>query len=67
MVPLGPLCSQKFINKSPKPVIFAHFCSFVLIFAVFDLSRPPEGHYDPCVVLRHDNQVVYGVELLCST
>ena len=45
----------------------SHFGSFLLIFAVFDPSRPPEGHYDPCVVLRHDNQVVYGVDLLYST
>ena len=44
-----------------------HFGSLLLIFTVFDPSRPPEGHYDPCVVLRHDNQVVYGVDLLYST
>ena len=25
MVPLGPLCSQKFINKSPKPAILLIF------------------------------------------
>ena len=39
----------------------------LLILTVFDLSRPPEGHYDPCVVLRHENQVVYGVYQLYST
>ena len=56
----GPLCNGKVTDFGPK-------WSFLLIFTVFDLSRPPEGHYDPCVVLRHDNQVAYGVDLLYST
>ena len=56
----GPLCNGKVTDFGPK-------WSFLLIFTVFDLSRPPEGHYDPCVVLRHDNQVVYGVYQLYST
>ena len=57
---VGPLCNGKVTDFGPK-------WSFLLIFTVFDLSRPPEGHYDPCVVLRHDNQVVYGVSQLSST
>ena len=51
---------QKVTDFGPK-------WSFLLILTVFDLSRPPEGHYDPCVVLRHEKQVVYGVSQLYST
>ena len=60
----GPPVQPEIYKKLAKTV---HFGSFLLIFTVFDLSRPPEGHYDPCVVLRHDNQVAYGVDLLYST
>ena len=34
---------------------------FLVIFAVFDLSRPLEGRYGPGLVLRRDILVVYGV------
>ena len=54
------MCNGKVTDFGPK-------WSFLLIFTVFDLSRPPEGRYDPCVVLRRDNQVVYGVYQLYST
>ena len=60
----GPPVQPETYKQIAKTV---HFGSSLLIFAVFDPSRPPEGHYDPCVVLRHDNQVVYGVDLLYST
>ena len=39
---------------------------FSLIFAVFDLSRPPDGRYGPGLVLGPDILVVYGVCVLSS-
>ena len=46
--------------------IFASEWSFSLFFTVFDPSRPLEGRYGHCFVLGRDNQVVYGVCVLCS-
>ena len=45
----------------------ADFHCFSLIFTVFDLSRPLEGHYGPGLVLGRDILVVYGVCVLSST
>ena len=38
--------------------------AFSLFLAVFGLSRPLEGRYGRCFVLRSDNQVVYDVFVL---
>ena len=44
MVPMGPLCSQKSINNSPKPFILAHFCSFSLFLTSLGRQRAIMTH-----------------------